>query len=438
MKRLRKISRIVIVALVALTFVSPGSASAAAKADPKPVFSYTHIPGNGNEYFVSKNGVLVNMVRIGEIDGRLKHSITTATPNGKISKFSETGPSYRFATIYASGAKGKEVIYVYNSETKKIKALNMSLKKIWEVKLANDDGYVGDINKEDGSIRISKTEKLTIDGKKANFKSVSPKVKRVGKYEYRVNEKEQTIQKTDKETGKVLWKKRAFDIKGKDGNKISAVAVRYASLDEKGNAFAAVDYPGTPTQVVAVSNNGKYLWKKTGYIYEGQTVGDVVYYAEDIPGGLDDFIQEYNLVIANKNTGKVIKTYKNLNSADGSQVKMRGNNLYVIGETFADVYNSKGKRIVSYKSPKGRAILTDQFDNKNNLHIQSGFYTNPPKKENGWVFTYSPTGKLISKKIFDQKNYYRVLIDPSGKQNYMIKQIPGKNHKETIEFYKYN
>jgi len=411
--------------------------SAAAKAKLKPVFTVTSGVSQGNDYFITKSGILVNIFRSYKQDEEQQYNITTVTPKGKVSKFTVKGPSLNVS--YASDGKEKEVFYVSRPE-KEVTALNMSLKKVWERKLGKYDGYAGTISKVDGSYQISKTEKLTIDGEKVKVKNINPRIKRIGKYEYRVNEKEQTVQKTDKETGKVLWNKRAFDLIDKNGKSVPAGSMRFAFFDDKGNVYATVNYPtdNYQSRMVAVSNSGKMSWNKKGHITPGQIVGDVLCYYYEEPMIMDGYINDYDIIIANKNTGKTIKTFGPAGPlANWYDLKIRDNNLYVVGETFAEIYNSKGKVIASYKSPKGRAIFGHSFDNKNNLYLQSGF--NPgTKDQRGWVFTYSPKGKLISKKAFDQKNYNLVLIDPSGKQNYQIKKIKGKNYKETIEFYRYN
>lgn len=438
MKPIQKLLYIAFIVAIALSVLLPGPVSAATKAKPKPIFSAAHTPGPAPEYFVTKNGVLVN-IATAQTGGVTNYDITTVTPQGKVSKFSEKSPKWPFIATYATNEKGKEVIYILNSETKKVKALNLSLKKIWEVKLNKLDTYSIKTSKEDGSIQISSTEKLTIDGKVAKVKKTNPAVKRIGKYEYRVNEKAQTFQKTDKETGKVLWNKRIFDLEDKDGKTIAPANVRFAFFDDQGNAYAAVTYQTFPDecQLVAVSKNGEIIWSKKGHITPGEIVGDVLYYYHEEPMIMDGYNNDYDIIVVNKNTGKTIRTYGPAGPAAVMyDLTIRGNNLYVAGETVADVINSKGKVIVSYKSPKGRAIASHHFDNKNNFYIQSSY--NPGMKDqNGWIFTYSEKGKLISKKSFDQKNYDLVLIDPSGKQHYQVKKVKGKNNKETIEFYTY-
>lgn len=436
MKRLRNMSYIVFIVAIALSILLPGSVSAASKTKPKPVISNKYVPGKSEEhdFFISQNGVLINIATLKEVKGE-KVEITAVTSNGKITKWSEKGPD-GLQTIYAKNDKGKEVIYVYNYKTQKLKALDMSLKKRWEIKAAKEyDGYNYNTRQEDSSFWLNYTEKITIDGKRAKINKDQHLVKRIGKYEYRVNENNQTYQKTDKETGEVIWTKRAFDLKDKDGKTLAAHSVRLASLDNEGNAFATAGYPGNEMKVVAVSNDGEVLWHTDGFINPGQVFVEHLYYCPVVPPP-DGYVGDYTITIANKYTGKRVKTYGPINPYVGFDFIIQQDKLYVIDETFAEALDGKGKRIFSYKSPKNRRIFGYDFDNKHNFYIQSGY--NPGTKgQNGWIFIYSDKGKLIGKKKFDQENYSKFLVDPTGKQHYQVKYIHHKNFKSSSEIYKY-
>jgi len=429
-----------LVAVIALSVLLPGSVSAAAKA--KPVYSINYTSGtDGYSYFIGKNGTLINVSfkKKGKVTTT---EITAVAPNGKTTKWSEKG-SGEFDARYGINSKGKEVVYVYNAEKRKVTGLDTSLKKRWEYEFAKSDTYAltdrsQTDSTQDGSYPLNPNYKITIDGKKVKTKNVNPLVQQVGPYEYRVNEKNQTIQKKDRATGKVLWNKRAFDLQDKDGKTLEARSIYAASIDSEGNVFANAHYGKIDAQIVAVNSNGEVKWNKTGYMNDRKrVVGDILYYDYVDPRHVDLFSQsDYDIVVVNKYTGKQIRTYGPVSGlAPDFFVTIRGNNLYVAGDYLAEILNSKGKVIASYKSPKGRNISSYGFDNKNNFYIQSG-YKPGTKGQNGWIFIYSDKGKLIGKKKFDQEHYDQFLIDPAGKHHYQMEIIDSVSRMK-LNIYKY-
>jgi len=427
-----------LVAVIALSVLLPGSVSAAAKA--KPVYSINYRPGtDGYTYFIGKNSTLINVSfkKKGKVTTT---EITAVAPNGKTTKWSEKG-SGEFDARYGINSKGKEVVYVYNAEKRKVTGLDTSLKKRWEYKFVKSDTYAltdrsQTDSSQDGSFTLNSNYKITIDGKKVKANNTNTLVQQVGQYEYRVNEKNQTIQKKDRATGKVIWNKRAFDLQDKGGKTLEARSMFSASIDNEGNVFANVTYDNIDAQIVAVNSNGEVKWNKTGYMTDRKrVVGDILYY-EYVPVYVDFYPNSYEFVVVNKNTGKQIRTYGPVSGfAPDFFVTIRGNNLYVAGDYLAEILNSKGKVIASYKSPKGRNISSYGFDNKNNFYIQSG-YKPGTKGQNGWIFIYSDKGKLIGKKKFDQEHYDQFLIDPAGKHHYQMEIIDSVSRVK-LNIYKY-
>lgn len=436
MKKVKKLVCTALFTAMALSILLPSTVSAAAAAKSNPVLSCRYIPSVTDlcQPFVSKSGVLVNITRK-KVNGNRQIDIKTVMPNGKTATWSEKGPEWQFDVAYASNGKGKEIIYIYNSDRQTLRALDMSLKKRWQVKLKKmDDRNM--VSGPDGSYQVSLTDKITIDGKRVKVKNSIPSVRKVGEYVFRVNENNQTYEKIEAASGKVIWEKRAFDLDGKDLKTIpqAAADVRPAFIDSNGNAYATVIYSNGDWRVVAVSSNGKILWHEQGLLHPGQTVGDLLYYSPDLPEEVTS--RDYNVVVANRKTGKIIKKYGPVSEHSTFGITVKGSNLYVSGENYVEAFNSKGEKVLSYKSPKGRLVYSHNFDNKNNIYIQSAA-KNAIKDKRGWIFTYSQKGKLLSKKSYDALTYSRFIVDPAGKQHYLTKYIKHKNYQSTIEVYKF-
>lgn len=420
------------------------------------VFSDTYKPRWSSmpikDIFVSKSGVLVSEIWKKTATG-LRLEITALDSKGKIFKWSEDTPASNNESInvyYASDQKGKEALIVENQNSNKLLALDLSLKKLWEYKFKDTD-YVSAPDGADGSVSINSVsngliEKITLDGEKVKSKGAEkkdPAVRRVGDFEYRINTEDQTYEKYDLVNKKVVWSKRAFDldIQGEKTKPEHIDFMRPPIIDDKGNAYVTVYYKIWGYHIFAVSNEGNLLWQKDGMLTSdtssARVFGDVLYYSPGQPEW-DDFVaNDYSIALANKITGEEIKTYGPIDLFGSFDVLARGKNLYVRDKNFTDAFNKKGEIVWSYKAPKGRKIYSGSFDNENNYYIASGPEWGQRDRD-GWVFTYSEDGKLLSKKGFDSYKYGRFIVDPTQKQHYLVNQTQLKNGQVTVEVYKFN
>lgn len=410
--------------------------AASEKAEHQPVFSHDYIPGKTGNYnvYVSDSGVLVNDVRK-VTDTSVEREITTIAPDGKASKWSNRSEDWDSNVSYASNGQGKEVLYVYDAEARTLEALDLTFKKLWELKLGKIEQPDG-LDEHDGSFKLSTGDKVTIDGKRVKVTDGDPFVKRIGNYEYRIDQNKLTYEKVNVKTNKVVWTKPAFDFI-EHGHMSKAESIKAGFIDSEGNAYATVTYPaGGGTYAVAVSNNGKMLWRNDGTVESGGVLGDVIYYSPDPPE--EESVGETAILTANKRTGEGIKIYGPVSDhLPPYTAEIRGKSVYIVGTDRAEAVNGKGKTVWLYESPEDRSILSAGFDNKNNFYIQSGSKAGEKKTE-GRILVYSEDGKLISKKKFDEKKYSKFIIDPTGKQHYQTKYIKGKNGESRTEVYKYN